>query len=338
MKSFKKIVVNRLSLNFKEATEIVSVPFPDTLRNTEVLVQNKYLGINASDINFSAGIYQPDVQIPFDCGFEALGTVVSVGIAVKDHKPGDTVMTQSFGSFSEYQVVPQRHVFSVPSLDKEWLPLGLSGVTASIAIENVLKPMPGDRAVVTAAAGGTGQFALQLLRSKYRCNVVGTCSTDEKANFIVERLGCPQPIVLHPEITLRSSLKTIFPQGVNIAYESVGGKTLEDVVESLSLRGKVLSIGTICCYQNGSLEGNVSKGDSPLPLRLLSKSATLHTFFLPHYTKHISSHLTQLYKLVRDGIIRSHVDPTSFRGLESVYDAIDFMYKRKNCGKIVVEL
>lgn len=338
MKTFRKVVVQRLSVNFKEATKIITVPFPAKLRNTEILVKNKYLGINASDINFSAGIYQPDVEVPFDCGFEALGTVVSVGLAVKDYKPGDTVMTQSFGSFAEYQVVPQRHVFRAPSLCKEWLPLGLSGVTASIAIENVLKPMKGDRALVTAAAGGTGQFALQLLQKKYFCNAVGTCSTNEKAQFITEKLKCPHPIVVSPEGSVSASVKAIFPQCINIAYESVGGRTLSDVVDCLSLRGRVLSIGSISCYQNGSVEECTSEGRSPLPLRLLSKSASLHTFFLPHYTKYISAHLSKLYKLVDDGVIQSNVDPTSFCGLESVYDAIDFMYGRHNCGKVVVQL
>lgn len=338
MSLFRKIAVERLTVNFKEATRVISVAFPDTLRRTEVLVKNKFLGVNASDINFSAGIYLPDVKVPFDCGFEALGTVVSVGSAVKDYKPGDTVVTQSFGSFAEYQVVPHRHVFSVPTLDKEWLPLGLSGVTASIAIEHVLKPMKGDRAVVTAAAGATGHFALQLLHKKYGCTVVGTCSSEEKAQFIVGKLRCPRPIVVSSERSLCLALKAIFPQGVHLAYESVGGTTLDDVVDSLTLRGKVLSIGSTSCYQDGSVEKSLPANRKTLPLRLLSKSASLHTFFLPHYAKHIPSHLAQLCKLVDDGVITSGVDPTPFHGLESVYDAIDFMYGRKNSGKIVVEL
>ena len=30
----------------------------------------RYVGINASDINFTAGRYDPNVKPPFECGFE----------------------------------------------------------------------------------------------------------------------------------------------------------------------------------------------------------------------------------------------------------------------------
>eukprot|EP00796_Vickermania_ingenoplastis_P004293 gene4293-3109_t len=334
MASFRKIVAHKLSVNFREATTIVAAPFPSSLPKNDILVKNKYVGINASDINFTAGIYQPDVKAPFDCGFEALGEVVSTGSHVKDLKPGDCVVTQSFGSFAEYQVVPRRHAFKTPSFDKRWLPLALSGVTASIALEEVVKPQIGDRAVVTAAAGGTGQFAAQLLRTTYKCSVVGVCSNSSKKEFIEKKIGC-KAIDCSVENT-RDAITSFFPRGINVAYESVGGSILDDVVDSLALRGKILSIGSISCYQNDSKELN--RLQKPLSLRLLSKSATLHTFFLPHYTKHIPRHLERLYQLVQQQEIESFIDPTSFSSLDGIYHAVDFMYARKNCGKVIVQL
>lgn len=333
--TYKKIICRKLSVNLREATEVIEVPFPKELRPSEVLVKNKFVGINASDINFTAGIYQPDVKVPFDCGFEALGEVVSVGAKVKLFKPGDAVVTQFYGSFAEYQAVPQRHAYKVPSLNMNWLPLPLSGVTASIAINEVLKPVKGERAVVTAAAGGTGQFAAQILQKVHQCSVVGTCSSTIKAKFIKETLGCDHFIVTSSNSNLSTQLSSVFPTGVNIAYESVGGPVLDDVVDNLALKGRILSIGSISCYQNNSIEVASRK---PLPLRLLSKSASLNTFFLSHYIKYIPKHLDFLIKLVDEGTIVSCVDRTLFKGLASVPDAVDFMYSRKNCGKIVVQL
>lgn len=66
----RKIVCKKLSTNFRECTEIVKFELP-TLKNDQVLVQVKYVGINASDINYTNGAYLPGVQPPFDCGFEA---------------------------------------------------------------------------------------------------------------------------------------------------------------------------------------------------------------------------------------------------------------------------
>lgn len=334
--TYRKIVVHTLSVDIRKATKLITVPFPTSLRPTELVVKNKYVGINASDINFTAGIYQPDVQVPFDCGFEAMGEVVGVGSGVKDIKVGDVVITESFGSFAEYQVVPRRHAYKAPTMECKWLPLALSGVTASIAIEEVIKPQKGERAVVTAAAGGTGQFAAQLLQKVYGCPVVGVCSTAAKGEFLEKKLGCHAAILSGSTPgQISEGIRNVFPQGVHIAYESVGGTTLDDVVDSLTLRGRILSIGSISCYQNGSLEEVQQK---PLPLRLLAKSASLSAFFLPHYTKYVPRHLDKLFKLVESEKISSVIDPNRFRGLTSIYDAVDLMYSRKNCGKIVVEL
>lgn len=49
---------------------------------------------------------------------------------------------------------------------------------------------------------------------------------------------------------------------------------------------------------------------TPLPLQLLSKSATLHTFFLPHYLKFTNSHFDKLCKLREQGLICPVIDNT----------------------------
>lgn len=351
-RTFRKIIGTKLSTNFREATAIVEAPFPKELKPTELLVRNVYCGINASDINFSAGIYQPDVRPPFDCGFEALGEVVAVGTAVSDVSVGDPVVTQSYGAFSEYQVVPRRHTKRAPSLAKEWLPLDLSATTASIALQEVLRPQKGERAVVTAASGGTGQFAVQLLKRVYGCAVVGTCSSASKGAFLLDRLGCDGVVDyracaedsmategLSTAQAVARRLQQLYPRGVNVAYESVGGDLLEAVVLSLALRARILSIGGIAVYSRGSVADTATEeGQKPLPLRLLSRSATLHTFFLPHYAKHAPKHFQTLCRYAEEGVITSFVDPTEFNGVEGVYAALEYMYARKNTGKVVVKL
>lgn len=86
----RKIVCKKLSTNFRECTEIVAFNVP-ALKADQVLVQVKYVGINASDINYTNGAYLPGVQPPFDCGFEAVGVVVDVGSGVKKLRKGDAV-------------------------------------------------------------------------------------------------------------------------------------------------------------------------------------------------------------------------------------------------------
>ena len=49
-----------------------------------VLIRIAFAGVNASDVNFSAGRYQSSIQeaqdnLPLDAGFEAVGAIAAVG-------------------------------------------------------------------------------------------------------------------------------------------------------------------------------------------------------------------------------------------------------------------
>lgn len=329
----KKIVIKECSTDFRSVMDIVEFPLPETLASNDILVQNRYIGINASDINFSAGSYMPGVKPPFDCGFEAVGTVVSVGDKVTKLKKGDYVVTLFAGAFAEFQVLSEKRAKQVPSLSKDWLVFDLSGTTASISLAELLKPKKGEVAIVTAALGGTGHIAVQLLKNVYECKVVGVCSSEKKAEKL-RSLGCD--VVISSTTDLSKELKQACPGGAHIAYESVGGATLDAVIENLALKGRILSIGSITNYKDRS--GSSNQNPIPLELRLLKKSATLHTFLLPYYAEHSVEHFSQLCQLAKNEKLKACIDSSSFTGLESVPDAIDHMYARKNLGKIVVEI
>ena len=68
-KTFKKLDVVKLSSNFREATEVVEQPLRQPASD-EVLVKVLYSGVNATDINISAGRYFTDGKVPFDIGLE----------------------------------------------------------------------------------------------------------------------------------------------------------------------------------------------------------------------------------------------------------------------------
>ncbi len=84
----------------------------------------------------------------------------------------------------------------------------------------------GETVLVTAAAGGTGQFAVQLAKLAGN-TVIATCSTPEKVKLLKE-LGCDRVINYKTE-NLEQVLKSEYPNGVDIVYESVGGETFNQV-------------------------------------------------------------------------------------------------------------
>ena len=95
-------------------------------------------------------------------------------------------------------------------------------------------------------------------------------------------------------------------------------------------------------YTDGSAWDTTKAGAAaprtPWPATLLAKSASVRGFFLNDFAEHWPEHMMRLWGMVEAGTLVPGVDPTHFDGLEGVADAIDFMYDRKNVGKLVVKL
>ena len=340
----EKLQVVELSSDFRRAVRIV--PVADSLltkppRAGHVIVKNHFVGINASDVNFTAGKYIPGMKVPCDCGFESVGTVVSVGPDVTSVSPGSAVITLQFGAFSNICEVPLASIVPVPRPDPTYMALYLSALTAYVSIMEMAQPIhPNSVALVTAAAGGTGQFAVQILAKIFGCQVIGTCSSDEKVEFL-RSIGCSRPVNYKKEV-LTSVLKKEFPKGLNVVYECVGGEMFDAVVNHLAPKGKIIVVGGVSQYEDGSAWGSPSAVKSapkpPLQMSLLTKSATVSGFFLPHFSQTIPKHFSALIKLHTEGLLTVGLDPTSFVGIRRIPDAVDHMYKGQNVGKVIVDL
>lgn len=96
------------------------------------------------------------------------------------------------GSFSEYLAIPSKLCVPLPDVKAEYVPLLVSGLTASIALHETARIQPGETVLVTAAAGGTGHIAVQIAK-QHGCHVVGTCSSEEKCEFL-RSIGCDHAI------------------------------------------------------------------------------------------------------------------------------------------------
>ncbi|KAJ8012614.1 hypothetical protein DPEC_G00044690 [Dallia pectoralis] len=337
--SMKKLMVTKLSQHFRDAVALQTVPVP-TPGDGELLVRNRFVGINASDINYTAGRYDPTKKPPFEVGFEGIGEVVGLGLSASSrHAVGDTVAYFSDGAFAEYTLIPAQKSVPVPAVKPEFLTLLVSGATAYIAIKRLGDLAPGQTVLVTAAAGGTGQFAVQFAKQA-GCHVVGTCSSNEKAGFL-KVIGCDRPIVYKSE-DLAATMRKEYPQGVDVVYESVGGATFDLAVNCLANKGRLIIIGFISGYQTASGIPTIRGGT--LPVKLLQKSAGVRGFFLPHFLEDYKEAIGNMMRLFAEGKLLCEVDcgdlapEGRFVGLESAFRAVDYLYAGKNVGKVVVEL
>ncbi|XP_058730739.1 uncharacterized protein LOC131602601 [Vicia villosa] len=337
--SFEKIVVHTLTHNFRNATGLVRAPLRLPIKSNSVLVKIIYAGVNASDVNFSSGRYfggnnnDTAARLPFDAGFEAVGIIAAVGDSVTDLKVGTPCAFMTFGGYAEFTEIPSKYALPVPRPDPEGVAMLTSGLTASIALDKAGQMESGKTVLVTAAAGGTGQFAVQLAKLAGN-TVVATCGGGAKAKLLKE-LGVDRVIDYNSE-DIKTVLRKEFPKGIDIIYESVGGDMLKLCLDALAVHGRLIVIGMISQYQG-------EKGWTPskypgLCEKLLSKSQAVAGFFLVQYSHMYQEHLDKLYDLYSKAKLKVAVDPKKFIGLNSVADAVEYLHSGKSVGKVVVSV
>ncbi|KAG6761417.1 hypothetical protein POTOM_034636 [Populus tomentosa] len=288
-------------------------------------------------VNFSSGRYfsgkNQDLtsSLPFDVGFEAVGIIAAVGESVTDLKVGTPAALMTFGSYTEFTVVPAKHILPVPRPDPEVVALLTSGMTASIALEKCGQMKSGEAVVVTAAAGGTGQFAVQLAKLAGN-TVVATCGGNEKA-ILLKQLGVDRVIDYKVE-DIKTVLKKEFPKGIDIIYESVGGDMFDLCLNALAMHGRLIVIGMISQYQGE--HGWTPANYTGLCEKILARSQTVAGFFLLQHTHLWAQHLDRLYNMFASGKLKVVLDQKRFDGVHSVADAVEYLHSGKSVGKVVV--
>ena len=328
-KTYKKLVATQYSKDFRSVAEIVEVPFPEPAPN-EIVLQNYYAGVNATDPNISAGLYTPGVTPPIDLGSEVVGVVAAKGSDVDSFNVGDAVMTLTTGGgYREYSVVRADRAIPIPAPTPEIMTLVLSGCTASVGLEVTGEMKSGETVLVTAAAGGTGHIAVQLAKLAGN-HVIGTCGTAEKAEML-KQLGCDR-VVNYREESLDEVLTKEYPRGVNVVYESVGREMFDTCVKHLARFGRLVIIGYVSEY----LDSPEVVSTPRIYSRLLWKSASIRSMFLPHFFNLLPEHLMRLSGLLQAGQLNIAIDDTVFTGVEQCVEAVEYLQSGMSHGKVVV--
>lgn len=328
--TYRTLVATKRTTNFRDAAQIVEEEIPDP-GSGEVVIRNKYAGVNATDVNMTAGRYDPDVEPPFPLGAEATGVIVAVGTGVKRLSEGDAVVTNTLGGgYREYHCVRASNCLRVPEPTPEVLSIVVSGLTASIALNEVGAMKSGETVLVTAAAGGTGQYAVQLAERDGN-HVIGTCGTSEKVDLLDE-LECHRPINYREE-DVAAVLEEEYPEGVDLVYEGVGGELFDTCVDALAVGGRLLAIGYVSEY----VDGPKSVTRPRIYTDLLPKSASIRGFFLPHFTEYFGEHIRHLLELQHRGALHIAIADRQFKGIESIPDAVEYLHSGQSHGKVVVQ-
>ena len=136
------------------------------------------------------GVRAPKNQVP---GFDVAGTVVAIGNDVTRFEVGDSVFGVSRGSFAEYAAAREDKLARKPEglTHEQAAVLGISGLTALKAVQDVARVEAGQRVLVIGASGGVGSYAVQIAVA-LGAHVTGVCSTAK--TDLVTALGAERVI------------------------------------------------------------------------------------------------------------------------------------------------
>jgi NADPH:quinone reductase-like Zn-dependent oxidoreductase len=195
-----------------------------------VLVRVRAAGVNPVDYLVREGYPQGlfPWAFPLIPGWDVAGVVEQVGPAVPEFSPGDEVIGYArkdhvqFGTYAELVAVTPRHLARKPASVgfEQAAGLPLAGLTAYQAL-GLVGAGAGDVVLVHAAAGGVGSFAVQLAAVR-GARVIGTAS--EANHDYLRSLGA-EPVTYGDGLVER--VRTLAPEGVDVAVDLVGGPTLE---------------------------------------------------------------------------------------------------------------
>jgi NADPH2:quinone reductase len=316
----KAIRVHELGGVEKLTLEEIEKPVP---KADEVLIKVAAAGINYADTMMRSGNYLTKPPLPFTLGYEAAGTIESLGENVSGFSVGQRVLaTTSSGGYAEFATAKAAATMPIP--DElgfgESTALLVQGLTA-LGLLNETKT--GQTILIHAAAGGVGTLLVQL--AKYKgLKVIGTASSEQKLQIVAD-LGADFAINYSEDDWTDEVLKATDGRGVDWLIEMVGGSI---VAQNLKVLAKH---GTMWIY--GAASGEDFKVSV---LSLMAKNHTIRGYWLMNesipnriaFTKELLGHL---------GAGRLKIQVTEFP-LEKVREAHEAIENRKTTGKVVLKV
>jgi NADPH:quinone reductase len=223
-------------------------PLPIIRHDHQLRVRLKAAGVNPIDTKLRRrGTFYPD-RMPAILGCDGAGIIEQVGPSVQRFQPGDAIyfcqggLGAEAGNYADYIVVDERFVALKPSTlsfaEAAAAPLVL--ITAWEALYDRGRLQPGQRILIQAGAGGVGHVAIQLAKRR-NAQVVTTVSTDEKAR-LAQRLGADYVVNYKQADVTTSVLEWTNGEGVDLAFDTVGGPVLAQCFSTARRYGDVVTI------------------------------------------------------------------------------------------------
>ena len=210
----------------------------------------------------------------------------------------------------------------------------MPGFTAYMGLLDIGQPKQGETLVVAAATGPVGATVGQIGKLK-GCRVVGVAGGSEKCKYAKEVLGF-DACLDHKSSDFAQQLGQACAKGIDIYFESVGGKVFDAVLPLLNTKARIPVCGLISQYNATQLPDGPDRL-SLLMRTILVKRLKVQGFIIfDDYGHRYDEFAKDMSQWLSTGQIkyREHL----VDGLESAPKAFIGMLVGQNFGKLVVRV
>ncbi|KAI1339785.1 hypothetical protein F5Y15DRAFT_69295 [Xylariaceae sp. FL0016] len=255
------------------------------------------------------------------------------------YKAGDLVMDFHLGIWSEYLVLdaatsqPLAPLPNNLSLTHYLGAFGASGLAAYTGLHYAGGAKPEHTIVVSAAAGATGNMAIQIAAKLLKAKrVVGIAGSEDKCKWVVETLGA-HACVNYKSPTFEADLAAATPDEVDVYFDNVGGRVLDAMLTRMKRFGTVAVCGAVASYNS----------DEAMALKnwfeLISGRFTIRGFIMLDYMDKVPAILGELIAATADGrIVLGDAETIVKATIEEQPEIWMRLFSGGNQGKLITEL
>lgn len=233
-----------------QVLQLAEVPEPTIQSPSEIMVRVKAAGINPIDTKLrSRGTFAPD-QLPSILGCDGAGIVEAIGADVTKFQVGDHVyfcnggLGLKQGNYAELTTIDEKFAAHKPKNisfeEAAAMPLVLLTAWEAMYDRGNLGSSANQNVLIHAGAGGVGHIAIQLAKLR-GANVCTTIGSEAKARF-VKALGVDLAIAYKQTDFVEAALSWTNDQGVSLAFDTVGGKLIEQTFPAVKIYGDLVTI------------------------------------------------------------------------------------------------
>jgi NADPH:quinone reductase len=297
----------------------------------EVRVRIEVIGLNRSEAAFRAGQYPVKPTLPTLIGYEASGTIESLGERVVDFSVGERVCVLptfrlgEYGVYAERAIVPARSLLRPPATfgPVESASIWMQYLTA-LAIIEVAHATVGDHVIIRAASSSVGLAAIQLANWAGAIPIAAT-RRGTKARALLD-LGAHYVVATEECDLVAEVMKITDGNGARIVFDPVGGPYVETLAQATAVDGVI--------FIYGGLSGQPTMHPHwPAALRNLSIRGWVASTIWSHPER-----FARARNLILRGLADGHLKPVIAKTfpLEDIVEAHRYLESNQQVGKIVV--